>query len=160
EVDTGKNVLLRSSDGVTWVALPETPNQRFTFFENGLYLNVSGNEAIWTSADAVTWTQRHDGYFSEGRHGTDLSSGNGTYVVVGLNGLILTSADGQQWRRRCGSLATWQGVAFGNGLFVAVGWRPVTRKGALAVSGERGMWSLLDDSLAQRLFAVTSGFDR
>jgi hypothetical protein len=43
-------------------------------------------------------------------------------ACVGGSGTILTSPDGVTWTRRTSGTGNWlEGVAYGNGLFVAVG---------------------------------------
>lgn len=99
-------------------------------FANNLYLVGATNgttNAIYTSTDRVTWTQRVTGLA-----GTPVSIafGNGIYVAALSQGSnFMTSPDGITWTARTrptqmltGSSSTQNfEVAFGNGYFVATG---------------------------------------
>lgn len=52
----------------------------------------------------------------------DIAYGNATWVSVGKMGAVITSADGETWTPRTSATeADLRSVAFGNGMFVAVG---------------------------------------
>jgi hypothetical protein len=52
-----------------------------------------------------------------------ITTGNGQFVAVGDHGNIITSSDGTNWiSRQIGTDIGFKSIAYGNGLFVAVGW--------------------------------------
>ncbi len=77
-----------------------------------LALPVSAEDELW---EWVTpWPQGHDLYAA--------AAGNGVTVAVGRNGTVITSTDGIEWRTsQTGTEYGLMDVAWGNGLFVAVG---------------------------------------
>lgn len=76
----------------------------------------------------------------------DIAFGNGTYVIVGLDATIATSTDGATWtvRRMGTSGMNLNGVAYGNGLFVAVGGGTPTKiSGGLVMTSPNGIdWTI------------------
>lgn len=89
-------------------------------YGNGLYVLADSGGRIYSSPDAVTWTQRATVTSALIR----ITRANGIFVGVG-NQVCYTSVDGITWISRSLPVAqTWRGVTFGNGVFVAVGGAP------------------------------------
>ena len=87
-------------------------------------VNITGNTTIYGVIESqgiystgIKWTSQtsaiggwHDGVY-----------GNNQFVAVGSSGALMTSPDGTSWTSQTGPSANqWMGVAYGNGLFVAV----------------------------------------
>ena len=109
-------------------------------YENGLFVAVGGEGAIFTSSDGARWTKRNSG---TDKSLSDVAYGNGIFVAVGgsiypNSSTILTSRDGVTWTRRISPTRNllWS-VTYGNGLFVAVG-----DKGTILTSPDGVNWTL------------------
>jgi hypothetical protein len=99
---------------------------------NGQFVVLGEGGTIMSSADSVNWTVRSSGTTNEL---SSVAYGGGQFVAVGTEwiygangevisilGIILTSADRVNWtQQRSGLQGLSQGVAYGNGVFVAVG---------------------------------------
>jgi hypothetical protein len=133
----GTNIVLRSADGVTWarqsIAAQHEWLSGITYCK-GQFVAVSAWGGILTSTDGVSWVQR----YSSGFNLYGVAYGNGQFVAVGYldwttttnyqeiyTPVILTSGDGASWvEHQPGVSAVGAGlsqIAYGNGLFVAVG---------------------------------------
>lgn len=103
-------------------------------FASGLFVAV-GDDGIWTSSDAITWTQRlGSGIFYAVTHSGSL------WCAVGASGAIYTSSDGLSWTSRtpdAGFSNTFFGVAFGAGAFVAVGYNGEIQSSADGITWSR-----------------------
>jgi hypothetical protein len=88
-------------------------------FGNGLFVAGGNNGVIYTSQDGITWTSRTSGFGSTPIRG--LTFGGGLFVAVGDTGIISTSPDGITWTVRKTGGSALNSVAFGNGLYAAVG---------------------------------------
>lgn len=90
-------------------------------FGNGLYVAV-GSGSFATSTDGITWTTRTS---PSGLGHQGITFGSGLFVTVVGNGTtstsIYTSTDGITWTARTSPSTGYQGVFFGNSLFVAFG---------------------------------------
>lgn len=85
-----------------------------------LFVAVGDNATISTSTNGTTWSAPRTSAITGSLRSVAVSSA-GTIVVVGDQG-IETSTDGLTWTARNASgVAALDGVAFGNGAFVAVG---------------------------------------
>ncbi|HEY4133509.1 MAG TPA: hypothetical protein VGM50_23015 [Gemmatimonadaceae bacterium] len=130
---------LTSTDGVTWTTHTVPTLQSGNFYRGAIYHATAalfvvcgtGGE-IYTSPDALTWTQRAAGTASPGpgpNQGGLWSAcyGNGIGVFGGAGGLILSSADAITWTKRSentsadGYVGDIFAIAFGLDRFVAVG---------------------------------------
>ncbi|HVU07311.1 MAG TPA: hypothetical protein VHG89_02070 [Verrucomicrobiae bacterium] len=114
-----KNAYFYSTDGVSWSTNTSdlSINCHFITFGNGTYF--VGGDQPQISTDGQFWTGAvTSGYFT----GNACAFGNGVFVMVSTNGLILTSANALTWtNQNFGSHATLTGMAYGNGVSVAVG---------------------------------------
>ncbi len=121
---SGDPGLYRSTDGLTW-SLAQARPDRFTFhssaaaYANGQFVVVSQDTA-WRSVDGLTWETKQDTVGSAG-HWHGLVWGNGHWLALG-DGTRKLSENGLDWHDVVHFTdTTFQGVAFGNGRFVAVG---------------------------------------
>lgn len=106
----------------TTIAVPGVNVEtRSIIFQNSLYTMSGSAGSIFTSNDAVNWTQQTNiaGISSTLR---SIAYGNNTYVAVGDSGRIATSIDSTSWTSRTsGTTSRLDRVGFGNGVFMAVG---------------------------------------
>lgn len=109
-----------STNGLDWV-------QRVWKFgnaviwANGVFVSAGPNGEIFTSSDGIQWTTRSSGT----THGLQtIIYGQGMYVAAGgiyESGVLLTSPDAIEWTPRTVGKEVIDGVAYGNGLFMSVG---------------------------------------
>lgn len=116
--------ILTSPDAVEWTIRESGTGEYIVgaAYGNGRFAAVGHNGLIITSEDnGATWTRRHSGT-NEDLCGVCYR--DGVFVAVGRWNTILTSGDGLNWRRANYSTDGKYGiydVAYGNGVFVAVG---------------------------------------
>lgn len=129
--------MLTSFDAVTWTSQTSTQtmhNINAVIWTDGQFvaagsLGRSDSGSILTSRDGVTWTAQN--IPDVGGIGA-LTWGNGQFVALGANvaadnQVILTSADGVTWDAQAldlrvdGSLSLLRSIAWGAGLYVALG---------------------------------------
>ena len=113
--------VLVSANGQNWSvrSVGRLSNLDEKAFGNGLFV-VSG-EGIFTSPDTVTWTERIS---PTGASLNSLTFGDGVFVAGGFGGGYIVSNDGISWRYSYPGYASFpQGMAFQEGMFVAVGAR-------------------------------------
>lgn len=92
---------------------------------------------IYTSTDGTSWSQRR----RQGGVLNDVAFGNGVFVTVGSGGIILSSPDGITWASHpSGVTRNLDGVAFGAGNFVAVGYQN-SIPGVILSSPEGATWT-------------------
>lgn len=94
-------------------------------FGNGIYVAVSIDGGVMTSANGITWTTRNTGIL--GKSWNAVTYGNGIFVATSWGEVnddqtgIMTSPDGINWNLRTAAAEdSWQGIAYGNSIFVAV----------------------------------------
>jgi len=120
------NSIVTSSDGNTWTSTGSTViGASAIAYKNNLWVAVgySGNN-IATSTDGVLWTGRGSTMFS-GSSGKCVASGkdgsgNNLWVAGGYYS-IASSPDGITWTHRSSLFAYANGIAYGNGLWIAAG---------------------------------------
>lgn len=128
--------MLASKDGFTWERVGEyenTSNDRelnAVYYEeiSGNYLAVGTYGLILVSSDGISWTERtpDGGYTTFGDDFNGIASdGDDIIVIVGRGGEIQTSINnGSTWVQQTAAgsyTSTFEGIAYGNGVFVAVG---------------------------------------
>jgi hypothetical protein len=91
---------------------------------SGKFLTTDGTAESWgTVTQPISWTPRYT--HPTDREFTSIATNNSTiYVAVGLSGTLVSSTDsGVTWATRTSGFSsnTINSVAFGNGIFVAVG---------------------------------------
>ena len=130
-VDTTKSYT--SLDGITWTntaSLPFGNAFRDVTFGNGQFVavgwaSVGGSQLgfAFTSPDGITWTSRTA---ASNQRWERVRFGNGLYVAVanyntaGDTDLVMYSSDGITWTTSNIVSRNYTGVAYGNGLWVAV----------------------------------------
>lgn len=88
-----------------------------TFF-NGQFIAVGELGQILASPSGEVWTERVSGTTN---FLAAVAAGSGTVVAAGNGGAILSSIDGVNWTQRSEPGLDLRGLAFGAGVFVAVG---------------------------------------
>jgi hypothetical protein len=146
--------LVSSTDsGVTWATRTSgfsTNAINSVAFGNGIFVAVGAAGTITTSTDGVTWTARTSNVSTNELFYVAYLNSN--FVAVGNGGNagtggITTSTDGITWTKRntpAGSPATFYGVDFGNGYYLAVG-DPATVSGCHSTN--LSTWTNVDASL-------------
>jgi photosystem II stability/assembly factor-like uncharacterized protein len=100
---------------------------RAVAFGSNTFVAVGENGVVFTSNDGKTWKRRDSGYnYKDHIHLYGVAYGGGsTFVAVGKNQLIIRSTDkGKSWEtinKPGGSPNFWK-VAYGNGMYVAIGY--------------------------------------
>jgi len=141
--------------------LPQGNQLNGVAYGRGLFVAVSSGSTIITSPDGVHWTAVTTGAI-QGLNA--ITYGNGLFVAVGgyetpshsYSGTVATSADGINWTVRndlaISNYSRLFGVAFGNGIFVAVG-----ELGTIFTSPDGITWSAGTSVTSENLTAVTFG---
>ena len=109
-----------------------------------LVMVSDANSGTLTSLDSVSWA-----YLSATSAVMGGAYGNGKYVVVG-SGLIFYSTDGLTWSAALGQSALFTSVAYGGGVFAAVG-----SSGAIATSTDGVSWATVSYSSTTNFNSVT-----
>lgn len=131
--------VISSTDGIEWTTPILNNNQEIGYWNdiaydnnNNLFISVSGvtsygdGEAyICTSSDGIEWNapiKISKDTLSYNQALLSVYPSDNQILVIGNNGIITTSTDGITWSdfTRMG-LGKWNGVAYGNDTFVAVG---------------------------------------
>jgi hypothetical protein len=141
-----------SPDGITWT-VHNTVDLRANSsgavaFGNGVFVAPSGggwDQRVTTSADGVNWTA-HDSALPPSWPSSGpvsaITYGGGQFVAVGGGGAIATSPDGINWTARTSGVTTdFTGIAYGNGLYVAVGTWYVNPTHPVVVSSDGINWT-------------------
>jgi large repetitive protein len=168
----GVNALVSSDNGTSWSSY----DTGFSWgvmsmsFGNNIWVTGSQNGEIATSSDAQSWTTVITGL--TGSSFSEIIYENNIWVVVGriaTNGMstgdMVSSTDLSIWSRNSTSYTApdkdFFGVAYGNGLFVAVGcsgncsdsWEDST--GEIYTSANGINWTKRTSGTQKRLFDVT-----
>jgi hypothetical protein len=113
-------VMLSSSDGLNWYtnyAGSSSFSGQALAYGNNEFVAVDMDLDAITSTDGVTWTDSHSGENTSSECG--IAFGDNTFVAVD-GSTVRTSADGIHWTDN--EFSNEMGaVAYGNGIFVAVG---------------------------------------
>lgn len=122
--DPGTGMILTSKDGAEWTARKTPiPNPVIdVVYGNGQFVALATEGEILTSKDGIRWTARKSGTTHAPQ---SIAFGDGLFVAVGTSwsneGIILTSSDAVHWTAHTLPGRGLEGVAYGNGEFVAVG---------------------------------------
>lgn len=161
----GHGTILTSTNGETWIQPPVGTlyGLKSVVWGGGRFVAVG--DTILTSTDAVSWSE------IDRRVGTEntvqgLAYGGGRFVGVGIDteevGAFLTSADGLNWVH--GSFnqpIPFMDVAYGNGLFVAVGYTPYWAGHGVAFTSPDGItWAECQLPVTNRVVDVCFGGGR
>lgn len=173
-------LILASSDGSAWsVPHPRTETAavlRDVIHANGIYTAVgsrepTGTAAILTSRDGVAWSRPAASPAVNGLRG--LAFGSGLLVAVGESGfdqsndpasrpeILISSDNGQSWTRRLpvtspATSLNLYGIAYGGGLFVAVGdWDIDTFDAVILTSTDGIAWTRRSNPSPDTLHRIT-----
>ena len=130
--------------------LTGTPQGISVTYGNGLYVSV-GN-AIFTSPNGVTWTQRT---IPTGVGNLEsVTYGNGLFVAEAwmTTNSIITSPDGITWTQRTTPSGFFDNITYGNNIFVVVG-----SSGAIMTSPDGITWTARTSNVSNYLAGVTYG---
>ena len=132
-----EGIILTSPDGANWTSQTSGSGAYAILssvtYGNGMFVAVGGDH-ILTSPDGANWTSQTSGLGAYAML-SSVTYGNGAFVAVGYdqtfvadsydwttNHIVLKSTDGVSWMTvQSGTTDYLKGVAFGNGIFVAVG---------------------------------------
>lgn len=137
----GKGTIVVSVDGVTWRPVYDKPDTHLSdvTFGNGRFVAVGyqrkeAYEAlILTLTDATNWAPAD--LFAAPHCFNRITYAGGQFVTVGDSGIIATSPDGLVWTKRdSGAEGTLWTVAYGNGVYVALGDQEHARRGLILTS--------------------------
>ncbi len=119
-VSTGSGSIVRSTNGLVYVTVSNSPALSCVVTFTSGFIGVGSGGKIYQSGDGLTWTQRTSGTLSD-LHG--MAVGGSLLVAVGDNGAIQTSPTGTIWTSRTsGTSLPLYGVAYSGTMFVAVGY--------------------------------------
>ena len=119
------NGFVYSSDGSTWTKVVFAKHGSRIIFANNNFLSLSGSgDSATVSSDGVNWTTTGDSLLKSTTIG-GFTYGNGTFVgttTAGIPKAIYSTNNGQTWTTVSVPTQPYIGMAYGNGLFVAVGY--------------------------------------
>lgn len=144
--------MLRSADGLSWLASPSGTNVTLSAVAHGggTFVAVGFNGVILTSSNAADWTLRNSGTI---RHLRDVAHGGGQYIAVGDLGTVLSSPDGVAWTaQNSGTNRALVGLTRANDQFIAVG-----QGGYIATSPDGANWSPHSSGVILTLYDVACG---
>lgn len=152
-----------SADGLTWIqpalALPPGKFVGEVAFGNLVYAASGESDLLW-SADGTTWNLASFA-LGGGSSFRAMRYVNDRFIAVGESGEIVTSTDAVNWApQTSGVSASLTDVAFGNGLYVAVGeGNPGFVPNAILTSPNASTWTQTVAGPAQttQLNGVASG---
>jgi hypothetical protein len=148
------NRVMTSTDGITWTTTIADTGSFLSdaAWADGLWVTAGGNGLRMSSTDDGA-TFAHTAPYVAG-HFRSIAAGNGAFVAVGHTygnaGLSSVTRDGITWSDRTGG-AAFAEVAFGAGVFVAVG-----DGGRVSVSSDGASWdetTLGGDRIGDVVFA-------
>ena len=130
--------IITSFDGVSWTAQASkvTKSLRSVAYGSGVFVAVGPAGIATTSANGSDWTPRNTQTLNDL---TIVAAGGPGLIAAGSSGTLITSTNGILWTNPGGDVTGdsqnthLEGVAYGNGRFVAVG-----RPGAIIVSSDNG----------------------
>lgn len=151
----GSGRLFTSMDGRVWTRSPQGVGAQPSAIGYGLgrffttESNVNGR--LWSSVDGQAWSavQVSDADHTFGRV---VAAGERVFALA-TRPQVAVSADGLSWTREDTGIPAIQGVAFGNGVYVAVG-------GGIATSTDGLNWTPLAQAVVGNLSDVAYGNDR
>ena len=133
-VVAASNSVVRSTDGLVYAAVSNSPALSSVITYAGGFIGAGPGGNIYVSDDGLTWTQRNSGT-ANSLHG--IASNGSQLVAVGDDGMIQTSPTGTVWTgRTSGTSLPLYGIIFANGLFVAVG-----KEGTVLTSPDGISWT-------------------
>ncbi len=139
-----------SPDGLTWTranANPNFANLNDVTYGQGRYVAVGDSSRVFTSTDALTWTQRT---FSIASTLTAVAAGPAAFVAASSGAAIYSSPDGTTWTQRANGLGgAFRAAAYGAGRFVVVG-----DGGRVQTSGDGTTWAAATSTVTTALQTI------
>jgi hypothetical protein len=118
EIGAGPGLVMTSLDGFAWTPFTVGDGPFYGIaFGGGKFVAVGGSWVL-TSADGIHWVQQSLQLLASYNVLRDIAYGNGCFVAIADNAIV-TSTNGVDWAAQPEFFLA--GVAFGDGLFVAVG---------------------------------------
>ena len=152
-----------SPDGLTWTAQGKAPFSNIQMyglaFAAGDFVVVGDFGSIFASHDGVTWTSVPSGTSASLRA---VGAFGGTLYAAGDQGTVLTSTTATNWQTldaTAGIAVQLNGLATGNGTFVAVG-EPANAQGVIETSPDGVVWTPRSSGTTNRLNSVAFVKDR
>ena len=170
-------IVFTSPDGTTWTEqktlLGRGDSLLGVTYGNSTFVATGTSGAVFTSPEGITWTAQAQP-LGTGASFNGVTYGNNTFVAVGQyygacpyppsecpsKATILTSSDGKTWteRKRAAGTASYNAVAYGKNIFVAVGGSRATLDGgAIFTSPDGKNWTLRTPRITADLIAVIRG---
>lgn len=139
-----------STDGINWTraaANPAFANLNDVTYGQRRYVAVGDSSRIFTSADAVTWTQSTIAFNTTLNA---VAAGPDMFVAASAGGSAYSSPDGITWTQRAtGSTSAFRSAAYGNGRFVLVG-----DAGRVVYSADGASWTAATSGVSAALQTV------
>ncbi len=119
-VVSGGNIYTSQGNSVSWTKqYSSSMSLTKVYFENNQFIATTDGEKIITSPDGIIWTERSIPNWSFNFN--SLCFGQGKYVASNSFGGVYTSTDAETWTAGASIGDGIFGMAYGKGLFVAVG---------------------------------------
>jgi hypothetical protein len=124
-VSVGESGFIQTStDGISWTRRTAANSNTIYGITYGSseFVAVGGSGSVQTSTDGITWTNRTSVGNTNIKFAVAYSAEQNLYVAVGFSGSITSSTNGITWTNRTsGTSALFDGIAYGNGTWVAAG---------------------------------------
>jgi len=117
------NGFVYSSNGSTWTKVVNAKHGSRVIFANNNFLSLSSLDSATVSSDGVSWSTTGDSVIKAKVPG-GFTYGNGIFVATTTSGIpqaIYSNNNGISWTAVSVPVQPYMGMAYGNGLFVAVG---------------------------------------
>ncbi len=134
-----------SSDGSTWSSVALSGWRTRITFGNGYFVAAGNGNNPATSSDGATWNVYADANFAS-YYPISIGYGNGTFVTFsgsGVSKILYSTNNGVSWTPVSNSLQPYQGIFYGNGIFVAIGNDSSTHAPQGLYSNDGVTWSAL-----------------
>ena len=150
------NVIIKSADGIGWSAVPAFTDAslRGVAYGNGMFVMI-GSAGMWNSPDGSVWTPLNVDPFAPG----GVRYINNRFFIVGGNSDIISSGDGVIWTSLLAEHydAFCQDIAFGNGVYVAVGQENSGQALIIRSSNGGATWTNVNSSVSTTLKSIAFG---
>ncbi|SDD68349.1 Uncharacterized protein SAMN02799630_06087, partial [Paenibacillus sp. UNCCL117] len=135
--------VLSSADGLTWIEGTASVAEQLNgiAYGNGVYAAGGISSRIVTSTDGAVWTSRYKDTGSPAPIIQGMFYVNGKFIAPASRGVIHTSTDGTTWDtyNANDTTITLRAAAYGNGKYVAVGFK--SSIGVVLTSADGAAWT-------------------